>query len=268
MVNMSDHKIHIVGAGISGLVAAKVFEDHGLYPVVLESTDKVGGRVKTDVYKGYQLDHGFQVLLTAYPAANKYLNLKALLLTDILPGATIFKAGKKSVLGDPLREISLLLPTLTSGVGNLKDKLAILKLNRKLRAKSLEDIFSDNEISTLSYLRKLGFSSSIIDQFFKPFFSGIFLEPDLITSSRMFEFVYKMFGEGYAALPKSGIEAIPKQLAQKLKNTTFKFDTKVISIKDGQIDLFSNKKLESHFTIMATNTGNLIPNLKDQSMLL
>ena len=64
-------KIHIVGAGLSGLVAAKVLEDNGYKPVLLESTDSVGGRVKTDVVNGLPLDQGFQVLLKAYPAAKK-----------------------------------------------------------------------------------------------------------------------------------------------------------------------------------------------------
>ena len=259
-----DYKIHIIGAGMSGLTAAMVLENNGYSPVIIEATDRVGGRVKTDVVEGYQLDHGFQVLLTAYPAVQKYLDLDALELQRFLPGAAIFRNGKQNIIGDPLRDSSLLFPTLFSGIGRLSDKIKILTLNRRLKKKSLSEIFSEKEQSTLSYLMNLGFSFQMIDHFFAPFFSGIFLENKLDTSSRMFEFVYKMFGEGYAALPKSGIEAVPKQMAQKLKNTTFKFDTKVVSIKDGEIELFGNKKLESHFTIVATNTSNLIPNLKNQ----
>ena len=83
----------------------------------------------------------------------------------------------------------------------------------------------------------------------KPFFSGIFLETELATSSRMFEFVYKMFGEGYAALPKSGIEAIPKQLAENLNNTTFTFNSPVASVKDQEITLKNGDKLQTDFTI-------------------
>jgi Monoamine oxidase len=47
-MNKETCKIHIVGAGISGLVAAKVLEDNGYKPVLLESTDSVSGRVKTE----------------------------------------------------------------------------------------------------------------------------------------------------------------------------------------------------------------------------
>ena len=264
-MNKQDYKIHIIGGGISGLIAAKVLEDHGFYPVLLEATDRVGGRVKTDVVAGYQLDHGFQVLLTAYPAAQKYLDFKALELQKFLPGASIFKNSKQLTIGDPLRDLSLLFSTLFSGIGTFSDKIKILKLNQRLKKKTVLNIFSDHEQTTFSYLTDLGFSLDMINTFFKPFFSGIFLESKLETSSRMFEFVYKMFGEGNAALPKAGIEAIPKQLSQNLKHTIFKFNTKVAAIQDKEIVLANGEKLESHYTIVATEASALIKNLKNQS---
>jgi protoporphyrinogen oxidase len=257
-MHKKEYKIHIVGAGISGLVAAKVLEDKGFEPVILEATDRVGGRVKTDVVNGYQLDHGFQVLLTAYPAAQKYLDYKALILQRFLPGAAIFKKSKASIIGDPLRDISLLFPTLFSGIGSVKDKLKVLKLNHYLKNKSLEEIFASKSQTTQSYLMDYGFSDEMIKQFFKPFFSGIFLETELETSSRMFEFVYKMFGEGDAAIPKAGIEAIPKQLCQNLKHSTFKFNTKVNRISNGIIKLEDGTELPSDFTIIATDSTHLL----------
>jgi protoporphyrinogen oxidase len=262
---MKMEKIHIIGAGISGLIAATVLEKYGFHPVVIEATDRAGGRVKTDIVKGYQLDHGFQVLLTAYPAAQKYLDFEALDLQQFLPGASIFKNSKQKIIGDPIKDISLLLPTLFSGIGTFSDKLKILKLNSSLKEKSISAIFSDKEQSTFSYLTAFGFSDEMITNFFRPFFSGIFLETELKTSSRMFEFIYKMFGEGYAAIPKAGIEAIPKQLVNNLKQTSFTFNTKVATIKEREIVLEDGEVLESNFTIVATEASNLIPNLKNQS---
>ncbi|MFT6816173.1 MAG: phytoene dehydrogenase-like protein, partial [Sphingobacteriales bacterium] len=199
-----DAKIYIIGAGVSGLIAAKVLEDNGFYPVILEATDRIGGRVKTDLVDGYQLDHGFQVLLTAYPAAKKYLDLEALDLQHFLPGAAIFKNKNQKIIGDPLKDMSLFFSTLFSGIGTISDKLKVVQLNNKLKKKSLLAIFSDKEQSTFSYLTGFGFSKEMVNDFFRPFFSGIFLETQLETSSRMFEFVYKMFGEGSASIPKKG----------------------------------------------------------------
>mgnify|MGYP000998771388 CR=1 FL=1 len=265
IMTKKDCKIHIIGAGVSGLIAARVLENHGYHPVVIEATDRVGGRVKTDLVDGYQLDHGFQVLLTAYPAVQNHLDYEALELQTFLPGASIFKSNDQKIIGDPLRNLSLLFPTLLSGIGNFSDKLKILKLNQKLKKKNMSDIFSEKEQTTLDYLINLGFSKEIITDFFKPFFSGIFLETQLETSSRMFEFVYKMFGEGNATIPKAGIEAIPKQLLNNLKTTTFKYNTKVTALKDGEVTLDDGTPLESDYTIVATEASSLISNLKNQS---
>ena len=259
--------IHIIGGGISGLIAARVLEEHGLSATIIEATDRLGGRVKTDVVDGYSLDHGFQVLLTAYPAAKKYLDFDALALQEFLPGSAIFKNGKQKIIGDPLRNLSLLLPTLFSGIGTVNDKIKILALNRRLKKKSIQNIFAEKEQTTHVYLENIGFSEAIITNFFTPFFSGIFLENKLDTSSRMFEFVYKMFGEGNAALPKDGIQAIPKQLFEKLKSTTIIFNTKVKSVENGSIILESGETLKSNFTIIATQASGLVSNLKNQATL-
>lgn len=259
-----DYKIHIIGAGISGLIAAKILEQEGYEPIIIEASDRVGGRVKTDELEGYLLDHGFQVLLDAYPKAKEHLDFEALELQKLKPGAIIFSNGKAQTIGDPLRDLSLLWPTLLISVGTFSDKLKILKLNTKLKKKSINSIFASETSATLNYLKAKGFSDEIIANFFKPFFSGIFLEPDLKTSSRMFEFVYKMFGEGLAVLPKNGIEAISKQLKAQLHKTTFLFNSKVKQVNDTNIELEDSSLINTHFTIIATEAHALIPNLNKQ----
>lgn len=260
-MNQAKPSIHIIGAGISGLIAAKVLEDQGFAPVILEATERPGGRVKTDIVQGFQLDQGFQVLLSNYPAAQKYLDYKALELQAFESGACIFVKGQQKFLGDPLRNMGLLFPTLFSGIGGLLDKVKILQLNLKLQKKSLEEIFASPEKTTYQYLQDFGFSEGMISQFFQPFFAGIFLETALQTSSRMFEFVFKLFGEGLALLPKGGIEKIAQQLTQQLKHTTFKFNTKVAKVEGQQIILENGQKITTDYTIIATAAPSLVPTL-------
>jgi protoporphyrinogen oxidase len=265
-LDKKDFKIYIVGAGVSGLVAAQVLENQGYQPVILEASDRAGGRVKTDIKKGFQLDHGFQVLLSSYPAAQKYLDFKALKLQELKPGAVIFNNGKQQIIGDPLRDISTLFSTLFSGIGTLSDKFKIFQLNLKLKNKSMGAIFSSDEISTKAYLQEFGFSSQIITQFFTPFFTGIFLENELTTSSRMFEFVFKMFGEGLAVIPKGGMEEISKLLVVNLSNTTFQYNTKVTSVSDEEIILHTGDKLASTATIIATDASKLVKNAPSKNL--
>ncbi|NEV94357.1 FAD-dependent oxidoreductase [Psychroflexus sp. YR1-1] len=264
---MQKQKIAVVGAGLSGLVAAINLEQAGFQPQIFEATDRVGGRVKTDYREGYTFDHGFQVLLTQYPATQKYLDYELLDLQHFYPGAVIYNNGRQNKIGDPLRQFSLLWPTLISKVGSVTDKLRVLKLNTELKKKSFDDIFLAEEKTTAQYLKDYGFSEEIIHDFFKPFFTGIFLEHELKTSSRKFEFVYKMFGEGSAAIPKKGIQAIPNQLMAQLKHTKIHFNTPVNSIQDQEIT-FENGSTETFdYIIIATEASHLISNLKNQQTL-
>ncbi|MEM0938255.1 MAG: FAD-dependent oxidoreductase [Bacteroidota bacterium] len=258
--NFESKHVHIVGAGISGLIAAINLEKMGFSPVIWEENDQIGGRVQTDFVEGYQLDRGFQVLLEAYPMAKKYLDFDALNLQPLDSGTLIFSNGQANFFGDPRRDISFLFPTIFSSFATLSDKFKIFQLNQKLNKDDVIEIFNREEHSTSSYLKKLGFSSKVIHSFFIPFFSGIFLEPDLNTSSRMFEFVYKMFSEGRAMIPRAGIGAISQQLKRRLQKTEIKLNTKVAHIKNNKIFLPGNESVTSDFIIVATNPENLINN--------
>lgn len=242
------------------MVAAIQLEQLGYHPIILEGQKSIGGRVQTDIVEGFQLDRGFQVLLEAYPMAKKYLNYDALKLQKLDDGALLFSSGRASTFGDPRRNSKFLLPTLLSGHATLADKWKVFRLNKRLTKEQLPAIFEQPSLSTHDYLKAQGFSDKVVESFFKPFFNGIFLEPDLITSSRMFEFVYKMFGEGSATIPLKGIGEIPAQLNRQLKQTTFHLGTKVRQVKGTEILLENGETMKSDFTIVATNPDQIIPN--------
>jgi len=250
----------IIGGGLSGLTAARQLHSNNIDFILLEASDRIGGRVKTDVLDGYRLDHGFQVLLTAYPEAKRWLDYKKLDLQNFLPGALLLHTdGAKDRIGDPLRDFSSLFPTVFSNAGNLGDKLRILKLKNRLSNLSISEIFQQEEIATKAALAKeYGFSSKMIDRFFTPFFSGIFLEKELATSRRMFDFVFKMFGEGETAVPNLGMEEIPKQLAASLPKDAIKTDTRVEKIDGQTVYLTDGSSYAATNIIIATEATSLV----------
>jgi hypothetical protein len=254
-----DAEVIIIGAGLAGLTAAKVLKAAAKSVLVIEASDEVGGRVRTDEVDGFLLDRGFQVLLTAYPETKRFLDYDALDLNKFDPGALILIETGVNKIGDPLRQPSSLISTLLSSAATFIDKLRILKLKIKLSRKSIEDIFSEAETSTITYLKKSGFSETIISRFFQPFMAGIFLEDKLSTSSRMFEFVFKMFGEGYAAIPAKGMGMIPKQLAECLSENEILFNNKVSSIDGNRVITTAGFTYQADFVLIATDELN-IPN--------
>ncbi|WP_167459396.1 NAD(P)/FAD-dependent oxidoreductase [Pedobacter jejuensis] len=250
-------EVIIIGAGLAGLTAAKVLKNAGKSVLVIEASGKVGGRVRTDEVDGFLLDRGFQVLLTAYPETKNLLDYKALDLRSFDSGALILDKNNISKIGDPLRQPSSLISTLFSKAGTFADKLRILKLKLKLNAKSIDDIFSEEEMSTASYLKKQGFSDLIIKKFFLPFLTGIFLEDKLQTSSRMFEFVFKMFGEGTAAIPSKGMGMIPLQLASCLSPDELLLNSRISKVESGTVTTETGQSYNADFVIIATDELNL-----------
>lgn len=252
--------IHIIGAGVSGLAAAITLQNAGYRATVIEQSTSIGGRVQTATVQEMKLDHGFQVLLDEYPAAKEFLDLNALDLIKFEPASIVFIDGNKHVIGDAQRNFSYTWSTLIAGVGSVADKWKVFTLSRKLKQKSLTNIFNSPETTTLEYLQAYGFSERMIRSFFKPFYTGIFLETELQTSSRMFEFVFKMFSEGNATIPQAGIQAIPQQMAKKLEHT-IQLKTSIKEVVGDSIHLENGEQLKSDYTIIATPAQGLVPNL-------
>lgn len=69
--NSSAREVIVVGAGLSGLAAARKLGDAGVPVRILEASDGVGGRVRSDVLDGFILDRGFQVFIEGYPEQKK-----------------------------------------------------------------------------------------------------------------------------------------------------------------------------------------------------
>lgn len=259
---MQEAPIIIIGAGVAGLVAAIHSEKTGRPVHIIEATDRAGGRVKTDMIDGFRLDHGFQVLLTAYHEAQRYLDFSTLGLENFNNGALIFQENKSYQIGDPLRDPSQLFNMAFSSVGTLKDKWLIFKLTQALKRQERSDVFKAQDQTTLAYLQDYGFSEQMISRFFRPFFGGIFLENELKTSASMFRFVFKLFSEGSAAIPKLGIGAIIDQLKGQLSNTTFHFNQKVEKITGKTVHMENGTSMDFDKVIIACPPDNILPNLQ------
>ena len=263
---MTKHDVIIIGAGLSGLSAAVHLHRQGRKVLILEASDRAGGRVKTDLVEGFILDRGFQVLLTAYPEAKKLLNYKDLQLQKMLPGATVLYDGGAFEIADPIRRPLALFSTLFAPVGTIRDKINTLWLKNKLQKMTIDEIFTQPEQTTLQQLSDYGFSQKMIQRFYKPFLSGIYLENQLTTSNRMFDFVMKMFSDGDVAVPAFGMEEIPKQLVRQLPESSIQYHKNVTKIVGNTVTLEDGITFEANQIVIATNanefTKQFLPNQK------
>jgi phytoene dehydrogenase-like protein len=213
--------IVIIGAGVSGLTAAiqAAKKAPNAKIVVLEGSPTIGGRVQSDVTDaGFVLDRGFAVFIEEYPTAKQVLDYSALELAPFLPGALIKLPNRASLarVADPLRIPADLFTAILAPVGSLLDKIKVLPLIYHVRTSSIQALFEEEETTTKTALTdRWGFSDDFLESFFEPFLEGIYLAPLAEQSSRMFSFVFKMFSEGAATLPKGGMGAVVQQLGDK-----------------------------------------------------
>lgn len=246
----------IVGGGLSGLCCARVLKQQGIPFQILEANHRLGGRVWTDEEDGFRLDRGFQVLLTSYPEAAAVLDYNRLRLGRFESGALIRYQGRFQRFSDPWRQPKHLWSTVFSPVASWGDKIRVGKLRAVLSRGEADAIFTRPETSTYERLKQDGFSPRIIEHFFRPFFKGVFLEDELSTSSRKFEYLFRLFSCGQAALPAGGMHRIVDQLAEPLTSQEVRLNTSVVSLSGGRLNLQSGEQLTAARVVIATDPWN------------
>ncbi len=131
------------------------------------------------------------------------------------------------------------------------DKLRVARLRRRVARNGLQALYDSPETTTAAMLRDQGFSDAAIQHFFRPFLGGVFLEPKLETSSRMFEFVFRMFSKGRVVLPREGMRAIPDQLAQRLPQGSIRTSTPVAAVERHAVVLHDGARIEAEAVVLA-----------------
>jgi phytoene dehydrogenase-like protein len=248
----------VVGAGLAGLACGRELVRAGRRVIVLEASDRVGGRVATDVVDGFRIDRGFQVYNDAYPEGRRQLDLAALGLGRFEPGALVAQGGRLRRVADPWRRPVAAVGAVLDGTIGIGDGLRTARLRSDvLRALAGGRLDPDtaqvgNDPSTREELVARGFSAGFIRRFFVPFFGGVFLERELDTSADVFRFDFAMFARGSACLPHGGMDAIPRQLAAALPAGAIRLHARVERVEPGLAVLAGGQTLTAAAVIVAT----------------
>lgn len=253
-------EVVVVGAGLAGLACARHLTRAGVEVAVLEAEDVVGGRVRTDAVDGMLLDRGFQVHNTGYPEAQRVLDHDALGLRPFAAGALIRLGDRLYRVGDPRKMPTWAPRTALSPIGSIRDKVLIGRLAAEAALHSPDALLSRPETTTYEALRARGLSDTVVERFFRPFLSGVFLEDDLTTSSRFFDLVWRSFVHGTQCVPAAGMGAIPAQLAAGLD---VRLGTAVDTVAAGRV-CAAGATLRTRAVVVATAApaaGRLLPGL-------
>jgi predicted NAD/FAD-dependent oxidoreductase len=211
-----DHDVVIVGAGLAGLQCARLLEQHGLDVVVLEASDGVGGRVRTDVVDGFRCDRGFQVLNPAYTELRRSVDVPALGLQKFDAAAGVRRGDGIDVLADPRRVPSRLAGTLGSPLVELPRLPALLAWLAPVldpRAAHREELDRPWHES----LDAAGVRGPLRDLVLEPFLAGVILEDGGRTSAAFVRQLVGWFLLGTPGLPAGGMGALPEWIHDGLR---------------------------------------------------
>ena len=269
MSDTSTLNVIVVGAGLAGLACAADLAAAGAAVTVLEASDAVGGRMRTDrVNTGgrdsFLLDRGFQVFNTSYPQVQRRVDLRALQLSPFTPGMLLHTGAGRLRFTDPTRrpaDQGDLLRGRLSGPGGLAALAALSARDMLLPARLLTRA---PDRSTLAALAGARIPGELIERMFRPFLAGVFLEDQLETSGRFFHLVWRSMLRGTLCLPRHGIQAVPEQLAAGLPPGTVRLETPARALTGPGVLLADGRELPAGAVVVATGAataGALLPGL-------
>ena len=199
---MSD-KVIVIGAGLAGLSAALTLQDAGVDVEVYESSDRVGGRVATDLIDGFRLDRGFQLINANYP------EIQRLGISDQLDFITASRSvevafdSERFLLGDPRRNP---FSALSSKTGKLSEKVNFI---RYLSTASKTGQSVEDELTSLG---------DLYSRVLKPFLSGVFLTSPANVDSISGKEIIRTFISGRPGLPSQGAGVLAEVIASKVSS--------------------------------------------------
>ncbi|MEV4050241.1 NAD(P)/FAD-dependent oxidoreductase [Amycolatopsis sp. NPDC049688] len=250
---MTSQEVVIAGAGLAGLAAAVTLHRAGVPCAVLEAGDDVGGRVRTDVVDGFRLDRGFQILNPAYPAIRRLVDVDALDLGRFWRAVRVADDDRVSLLGNPVDTPKALRDIAARRYLSAKDLAALGALSARVAAGPAKAILDRDDRTTLDELRRAGVSARAVETVFRPFLSGVFLEPGLTTSARFFQLVWRSFLRSAPSLPALGMGELPRQLARALPTTAVHLNTPVEEVGPGRVRTAGGETWTARAVVVATD---------------
>lgn len=209
-----DADVIVIGAGLAGLQCARHLTRAGLTVRVLEASDDIGGRVRTDLVDGFRCDRGFQLLNPAYPAVKRDVDVRALHLQSFGRGVAVRDAAGLTVLADPTRYPSRAVDTLRSPYV----RPAQLKAAAAWAAPALgpvKRLLAAPDTTFAASLDAAGLEGPL-RTLLERFITGVVLEDEGTTSATFVRLLVRAFALGTPGVPAQGMSALPAQLAAGL----------------------------------------------------
>jgi protoporphyrinogen oxidase len=236
----------VVGAGLAGLSAVRELEKSGRYVLLLEASDSVGGRVKSDYIDGFICDRGFQVINPQYPEVAK---------SGVLKGLDFKYISGQIRLADYQRKVGYSLSTFSSQFGSVGEKLKLLRFVANPKVSNLRSFGDYTNSFPILYERVL-----------KPFLTGVFLSDPKNIAGDVAQEILRSFVKSLPGIPAGGVGQFSQRLAASVKN--LKLNERVEMITKGKV-VTTAGQYNAKYIVVATDpttaaqlvTGSALPKM-------
>ena len=208
-----DVDVVVVGAGLAGLAAARRLTSSGRSVVILEASDGVGGRMRSERVDDVTVDRGFQLLNPAYPEAARALDLAALHLRPFDAGVLLAGADGRHVVADPRRRPGALLSSALHAPGSRMEQVRFATYAVRLARGDGRRLLDGPDAAVGAAYAAFG---GLTDRMLAPFLSGVLFDDSMTSSRRFADLLLRSFVRGTPSVPAVGMQAIPDQLAAGL----------------------------------------------------
>jgi phytoene dehydrogenase-like protein len=229
-------KVIVIGAGLAGLNAAITLQNEGVPVTVLESSDRPGGRVTSDVIDGFICDRGFQLINANYPEIKKLGLIKEIDFVSASSVIEVARDDKRIRIGDPR---SAFFSIFNSETGSVLEKINFAKY-----------LFKRTRIASVGEELRINGVGKTYERVLRPFLTGVFLADPLLVNATYGRTAIGYFVNGNSGLPAKGVQAFSEALAAKVHSIDY--GVQVNSIKNNLIKT-SQGKYEADAIIVATD---------------
>lgn len=249
---MPGAEVVVIGAGLAGLTCALTLQEAGVPVRVLEASDAVGGRIRTDQVDGFLLDRGFQVLNPAYPMIRHVVDVDALDLQPFTAAVACRspRHGDLVILADVRREPQLIRQTFASGKLHPSSLAALARWYAPGQGEEYI-VTGEGDRTTREALDEAGLSGPL-RKVVTRFLTGVLMEDEGRTSNAFSLLLARKFLKGKPSLPAGGMQQLPEQLAATL-HVPVELNTPVVEASGGRVRTAGGETIEADLVVVATD---------------
>lgn len=220
----------VVGAGLAGITTTRDLQKFGKSVLLIESSDQVGGRVRSDKIDKYICDRGFQVINPKYPQVAKSKVLKSL----------DFRKISGQIRVDDLDiKVGFAIGSFSSKVSGFGEKLNFISFLTNPKV-SNEKKFTDYVVKFPKFYKNV----------LEPFLTGVFLTNPCEIAADVAQEILKSLVRSLPGVPANGVGEFSKALAKPIQNLIL--NETVESISPGKVG--TNKaQYKAKYIIVATD---------------